>query len=64
QAELERYRTRYRKLVELFRDAELTEKAKLIIDLDKTRTSEAELSSQLVVTQKELEQCKSKLRAL
>ncbi|VDM56617.1 unnamed protein product [Angiostrongylus costaricensis] len=64
QAELERYRTRYRKLVELFRDAELTEKAKLIIELDKTRTSEAELSSQLVVTQKELEQCKSKLRAL
>ncbi|KAK6037950.1 hypothetical protein COOONC_24544 [Cooperia oncophora] len=64
QAELEKYRIKYRKLVELFRDTEVTEKAKLVMDLEKSRTSEAELASQLVVTQRELEQCRSKLRAL
>ncbi|PIO56871.1 hypothetical protein TELCIR_21728 [Teladorsagia circumcincta] len=64
QAEVDKYRTKYRKLVELFRDTEVTEKAKLVMDLEKTRTSEAELASQLVVTQRELEQCRSKLRAL
>ncbi|XGW21298.1 hypothetical protein V3C99_004336 [Haemonchus contortus] len=64
QAEVDKYRTKYRKLVELFRDTEVTEKAKLVMDLEKSRTSEAELASQLVVTQRELEQCKSKLRAL
>ncbi|VDL71463.1 unnamed protein product [Nippostrongylus brasiliensis] len=64
QSEVDRYRTKYRKLVELFRDTEVTEKAKLVMDLEKSRTSGAELASQLVVTQRELEQCKSKLRAL
>ncbi|KJH49925.1 hypothetical protein DICVIV_03955 [Dictyocaulus viviparus] len=64
QAELEKYKTRYKKLVELFRDAEVADKAKLITELEKSRNSEAELASQLIVTQKELEQYKSKLRAL
>lgn len=64
QAEVEKYRTKYRKLVELFRDVEVTEKAKLVIDLEKSRSSEAELASQTVVMQRELEQCRSKLRAL
>ncbi|KAL6731753.1 hypothetical protein Aduo_002586 [Ancylostoma duodenale] len=63
-ADVEKYRTKYRKLVELFRDAELSEKAKLVMDLEKTRSSEAELASQLVIAQKELEQYRSKLRAL
>ncbi|EYC24140.1 hypothetical protein Y032_0014g2346 [Ancylostoma ceylanicum] len=63
-ADVEKYRTKYRKLVELFRDAELSEKAKLVMDLEKTRASEAELASQLVIAQKELEQYRSKLRAL
>lgn len=42
----------------------MSEKAKLVMDLEKTRASEAELASQLVIAQKELEQYKSKLRAL
>ncbi|KAK5986390.1 hypothetical protein GCK32_000365 [Trichostrongylus colubriformis] len=64
QTEVEKYRTKYRKLVELFRDTEVTEKAKLVMDLEKARSTEAELASQLAVMQRELEQCKSKLRAL
>ncbi|VDM70516.1 unnamed protein product [Strongylus vulgaris] len=64
QADVEKYRTKYRKLVELFRDAELSEKAKLVMDLERARAAEAELGTQLAITQKELEQYRSKLRAL
>ncbi|ETN86294.1 hypothetical protein NECAME_16421 [Necator americanus] len=64
QADVEKYRMKYRKLVELFRDSEVSEKAKLVMDLERARAAETDLANQLCAAQKELEQYKSKLRAL
>ncbi|CAJ0596170.1 unnamed protein product [Cylicocyclus nassatus] len=64
QADVEKYRMKYRKLVELFRDAELSERAKLVMDLERARTAQSDLGTQLAATQKEVEQYKSKLRSL
>ncbi|KAK6731615.1 hypothetical protein RB195_007841 [Necator americanus] len=64
QADVEKYRMKYRKLVELFRDSEVSEKAKLVMDLERAHAAETDLANQLCAAQKELEQYKSKLRAL
>ncbi|KAJ1351587.1 hypothetical protein KIN20_007806 [Parelaphostrongylus tenuis] len=63
-AVLEKYQSRFQKLIELFEDDEISEKAELVIELNKRRAAVDELSAQLAAVEKELEEHKSKLRSL
>uniref|UniRef100_A0A0M3J3K9 TACC_C domain-containing protein n=1 Tax=Anisakis simplex TaxID=6269 RepID=A0A0M3J3K9_ANISI len=63
-ADVEKYRSRYKKICELLRDAEVNEKAHMAAELDKARRVETELSTQIGTLQGELMQAKSKIHEL
>ncbi|KAL3998601.1 hypothetical protein ACH3XW_15695 [Acanthocheilonema viteae] len=52
EAELTKYKNRYKKLCELLKDAEVNEKTHMAADLEKAKLVERELSSQIVLKQK------------
>ncbi|EFO23134.2 hypothetical protein LOAG_05353 [Loa loa] len=64
ESEVTKYKNRYKKLCELLKDAEVNEKAHMAADLEKARTVEKELSSQIGELRGELMQARSKIREL
>ncbi|VDK76229.1 unnamed protein product [Litomosoides sigmodontis] len=64
EAEVTKYKSRYKKLCELLKDAEVNEKAHMAADLEKARTVESELSSQIGELCGELMKARSKIREL
>lgn len=64
EAEMMKYKSRYKKLCELLKDAEVNEKAHMAADLEKAQKVENELSSQIGELRGELMQARSKIREL
>ncbi|KAM3720734.1 G kinase-anchoring protein [Dirofilaria immitis] len=64
ESEVTKYKSRYKKLCELLKDAEVNEKAHMAADLEKARTVEKELSCQIGELRGELMQARSKIREL
>ncbi|CAG9531752.1 unnamed protein product [Cercopithifilaria johnstoni] len=64
EAEVTKYKSRYKKLCELLKDAEVNEKTHMAADLEKARMVERELSSQIGELRGELMQARSKIREL
>uniref|UniRef100_A0AAF5PYL4 Uncharacterized protein n=1 Tax=Wuchereria bancrofti TaxID=6293 RepID=A0AAF5PYL4_WUCBA len=64
ESELTKYKSRYKKLCELLKDAEVNEKTHMAADLEKARTVEKELSCQIGELRGELMQARSKIREL
>lgn len=64
QGDAEKYRTRYKKICDIFHDAELCEKGQIVAELTRSRRVEAELGEQLGALRGELERARSKIRDL
>ncbi|VDN03474.1 unnamed protein product [Thelazia callipaeda] len=64
EAELIKYKSRYKKLCELLKDAEVNEKTHMAAELEKARVVESELSTEIGELRGELMQAQSKIRSL